>query len=364
MESSRDSSVWRSLAVTFGGGLALGAVGMKITQSALRPIEIPVRPDFNPVTDRLSRMEQRLERVEQVPPQTTTPAAAPLDQKVLEAVVGAVDARLHEHTAQVDRRLADMEARITVELQSLHQQDRHLSEVSVKDIAELQRQSRQEVANLRAAIREELSQFGESVSKTVADQAAQAHARATALEQSVETRIVTAAAAAVAAQFERELVPLRAQVAHKERELAELRHRLTESEGAVLDVILAIGQVCRQASQRIAGAPEARVAAGPQAEPVVETPAPEVPGAPLLAVVPIAPNGTAPAAHSAAEEPVLPDPEPAPALEAAPPPAAVGRTLDTAIPDFLQSSTPGRWRIPLVSSFLVTTGVFWLLHYL
>jgi len=26
MESSRDSSVWRSLAVTFGGGLALGAM--------------------------------------------------------------------------------------------------------------------------------------------------------------------------------------------------------------------------------------------------------------------------------------------------------------------------------------------------
>ena len=44
METSRDSSVWRSLAVTFGGGLALGAVGMKLTQSALRPVETPAEP--------------------------------------------------------------------------------------------------------------------------------------------------------------------------------------------------------------------------------------------------------------------------------------------------------------------------------
>jgi hypothetical protein len=88
MESSRDSSVWRSLAVTFGGGLALGAVGMKLTQTALRPAEAPPRPEPNTLTDRLSSMERRLEQMEQAPsapsraPAASQPAA-PIDQKVL-----------------------------------------------------------------------------------------------------------------------------------------------------------------------------------------------------------------------------------------------------------------------------------------
>src|ERR1035438_5583636 len=104
MESSRDSSVWRNLAVTFGGGLALGAVGMKLTQTALRPVEFAPRPEpnLNPLTDRLARMERRLERVERAPAPprpaaASHTAAAHIDQKVLEAVIGAVDARLHEH---------------------------------------------------------------------------------------------------------------------------------------------------------------------------------------------------------------------------------------------------------------------------
>ena len=122
MDSSRDSSVWRSLAVTFGGGLALGAVGMKLTQTAMRPAEAPPRPEPNTLTDRLSSMERRLEQMEHSPtpaPARTPAAASPqpsatIDQKVLEAVIGAVDARLHEHAGQIDRRLADLEARMAV----------------------------------------------------------------------------------------------------------------------------------------------------------------------------------------------------------------------------------------------------------
>jgi predicted nucleic acid-binding Zn-ribbon protein len=473
MESSRDSSVWRNLAVTFGGGLALGAVGMKLTQSALRPTELPLRPNLNlnpvtdrlDVTDRLGRMERRLERVEKAPAHAATPAAAPVDQKVLEAVVGAVDARLHEHAGQVERRLADLEARMTVELQALHQQDRHVADTTEKYLADIQHQFREEVADLRAAVQAELSQVGESVSRMVTSQVtaqvdaramalessverhaaatagqlaeqlaplraevaqantraealeqsvgsrvvtataaaaahfeeqlaplraevAQANTRAEALEQSVETRVVTAAAAA---EFEGRLAPLRAEVAHKERELEELRHRLTESESAVLDVILAIGQVCRQAAERIGAR-----AAAPPSDAVVTAPVPETPAA-AEAVAEVAAPAVMEAPPASSEAPVeaaAPAPETPPiaaeadpaaapaepeavaaAEEASPAggePAAEAPTeiasnpaFDPALPGFLQQPERSRpWRIPLVSSFLVTAAGLLLRHYL
>jgi hypothetical protein len=403
MESSRDSSVWRNLAVTFGGGLALGAVGMKLTQTALRPVDVTPRPEPNPnpLADRLSSMERRLERVEQTPVSPRAAAAgqamaAPIDQKVLEAVIGAVDARLHEHAGQMDRRLADLEARMAVDMQGLRQQDRQAGEQSRQEAAlrsELEQEMRQvresvsrtlagehaELQTLRkqnerivdaaeqrfADMRREyshgLADLRESVFRALDGQAAAQEQKFSAfrseMEQSVEARIVTTAATAAAAQMEEQLAPMRAEVRQKEHELAELRQRLAESEGSVLDVVLAIGALCRQAADRIGAPPEPR--------PTAPTPAP---GAPIAET------------HSKAEEaePALADPGPiAVPLPASPP--ALPPTMETppvtqavadpalaqAIPDFLQDTNRRTsWRIPLVSSLLVSTGYLVLMHYL
>ena len=122
MDSSRDSSVWRSLAVTFGGGLALGAVGMKLSQNLQRPAELPPQRHTDPLADRFDQLEQRIQRCE------LAPATAPqLDQKVLTAVVNAVDARLHEHTELVERRLAQLESKHAADLEALRQDDRAVS---------------------------------------------------------------------------------------------------------------------------------------------------------------------------------------------------------------------------------------------
>src|SRR5580704_9414428 len=129
MENSRDSSIWRSLAVAFGDGLAFG-VGMKLTQNAgcgstsvAPPAESGTIPD-RAAAERLERLEQRLERFERTPAAALAQGqgAGAFDQKVLEAVVNALDARLNEHTGQVERRLAEFEARMAIELKSLHQQ--------------------------------------------------------------------------------------------------------------------------------------------------------------------------------------------------------------------------------------------------
>lgn len=375
MDNSRDSSVWRSLAVTFGGGLALGAVGMKLTQTALRPAEAPPRSEPNTLNGRLSNMERRLEQMEQSSapvraPAASQPPSATIDQKVLEAVIGAVDARLHEHAGQIDRRLADLEARMAV-MRGLDQQDRQAAE-----------QLRQEAADFRTALQLEMRQVRESVSRAAAGQMGvgqelqilrqqqlgmadatekrfvelrQEHRQGMSdlrheIEHSVEARMVTAAAAAAAAKIEEQLAPLRSEIQQKEQELGELRERLVESERSVLDVILAMGALCRQAADRINSPRETQAAPPP--------PAPAAPEAESLAKSELAAPATAeatasaPAAHMAK-------------VETMPVPQALDEpALAPSIPDFLHESNHRSWRIPLVSSFLISTGYLVLMHYL
>ena len=283
MESSRDSSIWRSLAVAFADGVAFG-VAVKLTQGAARRAGPPPQPDFSPITGRIAQIEQRVERIECAP---AAVAAAPgFDKKVLEAVVNALDARLHEQAGQVERRLGEFEAQIAIELQSIHHQD-------------------------------------DAIASSVEQQVAAAfEGRLRPLESLVAT--------AVDATIEDRLALLRAEAAERNREIADLRERLADNDRNVLDLILAIGQMCREAAERIPvpGAPPAAVE--PQAEP--DAPAPEVPEEPAAACAP-------------APVELLPPPE-------------------SPAPDFTEAKPPARlWRVPLVSSFLLAAGGLLLLHY-
>jgi hypothetical protein len=174
-----------------------------------------------------------------------------------------------------------------------------------------------------------LNHFGEAVSTLIADQVSvEVSARAASLEQTIEARIGSAAAAAVAASLEENLAPLRAERERKERELAEIQNRLRESERNALEVILAIGQVCRQAAERISG--------------------------------PSHPQPGAPAEAGDATEPPAPTP-----IAPAPPALETSNSTGIAAPAFTQPAAPSRlWRIPLVSSLLISTAGLLLLHYL
>jgi hypothetical protein len=288
-----------------------------------------------------------------------TPPPTAIDQKVLEAVIGAVEARLHEHSGQMDRRWADLEARLAI-MQGAQQQDRQASE-----------QVRQEASALRTVIDADLRQMRESVAKSIAGQtmvhselqaARQQHERDMAstgqrfdvlrkeMEQSVESRAVTAAAAAVASQMEQKLAPLRAEVEQKEKELAALRQRLAESERSALDVVLAIGEVCRQAADRIGGPRDPRPEApAPPSAPTAEM-RPKAEAAPPAPAGPIAMAPSAPVAK----------------LETAPiPMAAADPPLAPSIPGLgNEANHRANWRVPLVSSFLVGSGYLVLMHYL
>jgi hypothetical protein len=439
MESSRDSSVWRSLAVAFGDGLAFG-VGMKLTQQAGRPSVAAPQTDLAPVAHRLERMEQRIAEIEQTPrtlapPEKAALPAQPFDQKVLEAVVKALDARLNEHSSHVERQITELQAKVTIELQTLHHQDRSIADglqalieesqerftsemAAVRNAAEGDRQAlqehlsglhrelagliasttqarveevREQFAGQFAAIRnaaesdrqtwkEELSALRQEVAGLIASgtqarigelqeqftvQLAAVHHTAEAdrlalreqvaalhhdvadilagqyeaLQQQVREEVhqsvgkmAAMAASAAESTMEARMAPLRAALEAKDREIAELRGRLAGSDQSTLDLLQGVGEICRQAAQRLFVPPA----------PPPETPASTV-------------------------EPQAPAPVEAPggSIDDSPPVAAAPAESDEAIPGFAQPKPPSRlWRVPLVSSLVLTSGVMLMRHFL
>ena len=291
MENDHDSSIWRSLAVAFGDGLAFG-VGMKLTQNAARQPGAP-HTGAPALADRFESLEQRMERLERTP--IAAPEAAPgpgsvgFAPKVIEAVVQAVDERLSDQAKQVERRLAGLEARIAevrsqfdAEMAAVH--DR--MEGGMRGFAESEEQLREEIRRMA----DSSSSFDASAAEAV-----------------IETK----------------LVPLRV-------EITEMRQRLAESDRAVLDLILAIGQMCRQAAERIT-----------DAAPPESAPPPSNTEPPL--------DGTSDSLRAAQEEPGV----------------SMDPPLESSAPAFTQlKKATSLWRVPLVSSFLVTTGGLLLRHYL
>ena len=304
MENDRDSSIWRSLAVAFGDGLAFG-VGMKLTQNAARQPGAP-HSGVTALADRFESLEQRMERLEHTPiaGREAAPGAgsAGFAPKVIEAVVQAVDERLSDQARQMERRGAELEARVA---EVRNQFDAEMAEVRSQFNAEMAAVHDRVEGGMRGfaeseeQLREEIRRVAESSSSF----------DASAAEAVIETK----------------LVPLRV-------EITEMRQRLAESDRAVLDLILAIGQMCRQAAERMTDSAPL---------PPESAPPPANPEPPL--------NGTGDSLGAAPEEPGV----------------SMDPPFESSAPAFAQlKKATSLWRVPLVSSFLVTTGSLLLLHYL
>jgi hypothetical protein len=381
MQNRTDSSLWKSLAVAFGDGLAFG-VGVKLSQNAPRlqaGAAAPPRPGNDELAGRLADVEQAVKRMERVPVTGTSG----MDQKVLEAIVNALEARLKEHASQVERRMADFDARFALELKSLDDQDHEVAKKVTEDLNALESQ----VIKLHR-------EFGEAVAQIVADQvtaqvstqvpaqvatqvASQLEARAVALERSLETRMMTAINTAVNAAVNVRVDPLewklreeiarrdgeiavltqelaevdidveeklssmvaarveplerelRLEIAEKDRAIADLRRQLGDADQQVLELVNGIGMICRQAAERI-----------------VRSSAPV--------------HGPVPATMSAAPEPEVA------AAETDTESEADAVSVETPPPGFTQPQKPSRlWRVPLVSSLVVAiSGGLVLAHYL
>ena len=351
MENSRDSSLWRSLAVAFGDGLAFG-VGMKLTQTgAAKP---GAAPESAPA-DRMSRLEQRLARLERAPG-SSAPA---LDQGVLDALVAALEARLQESSAHVDRRLAELEMKLAGELTALRQQDQSLASGSETRLEELDVRVKEQIQALRQKFNEDRTtlqtqvislhrEFAAAVADIVEEQVA----------NQVEQRVEEAVQARMAALEEHLREEIRQGSESQHREMSDLRQRVTENDRNVLDVLLTMGEVFRQAAGRL-GTPGAPPAASPDvaaleaAQPAAETAAPPADASPEPPVE----------SPPKAQEPAA-EPQRIPPGSATSPEAVAGYT-DLELPGFAQPRKASAvFSVPLVSSFLVTAVCVALLQYL
>ncbi|PWU02979.1 MAG: hypothetical protein C5B51_19735 [Terriglobia bacterium] len=291
MPSSRDSSVWRSLAVAFGDGVAFG-VGMKLSQNAGARTGPPAPRELIPLADRVAELERGLALLRQAA--TLPPVGqANLDRQAMAALIEAVEARIKEHSAQSERRIAEFEAGIVLELKELGQRDDALAS-ALRDAGREQDSLRQHFVALHR-------EFAEAVSHIVEERVAnEVETRTAHLQQEL------------AASVEQPIAALREELAARNHEIADLQRRLSESDRNVLDIILGMGDLCRQLAGRIAAPP---------------------PEPPLAEV-----NSAAPHPDS---------------------------TADEAVPGFAREKPEGGgWRLPLVSSFVAAAGGLFLLHYL
>lgn len=229
MPPSRESSLLRSLAVAFGDGVAFG-VGVKLAQEPRKKMLPAESRDMAPLAARLDEMEKRMERIEQAPAPIPAAASMTFDQHALNALVTSFEARLEEHAAHVERVMAEMEVQVALELKSMRQQ--HESAASgLKSL-------RDDLIGLHR-------EFAEAVAAIVEEQVA----------SQVETGVEKLQQAVGAAVDER-LGSLREQVETKAAEIASLQERLQESDRNVLEVILGMGELCRQVGERLSHQPK------------------------------------------------------------------------------------------------------------
>jgi hypothetical protein len=292
MASGRDSSVLRSLAVAFGDGLAFGA-GLKLThRTAVSAGSASAHPaDLARLIERIAEIEKRVEESARAPvARAVAASSAPFDQKVLEAVVAALDARLNEQAGRTESRVAQLEARLAIELKSLHQsdhsveaavetrveeltsyfdnqitalrrqadEDRH-TESSARAVAvledrlavELQSLQRRDLS-LETAIENRIDELGSNFDIQIAVLRRQADEDRLAIRSemaAMHREFAEEAARAVERRVEevvgRHAALLRAELEHKDDQIAELR-----------EVIFGFAQACRALTER--PAPRAR----------------------------------------------------------------------------------------------------------
>jgi len=227
MQSSGDPSLLRRLALAFGEGLVF-SVGMRMmTEDAARPRTAPVAagtgPDMAPLADRLGRIEQRLResdarRQGAAPAAATRPAATPAapvattDQKVIIAIVGAVEKHLEAHAIKVQQRIDGLQAAVTASA------DAAAAKRIEKEVAAL----REQVLTMQ---REMLMSVAQAVATQVAQKTAELEA---SLRQSVE--------AAVA--------PLRTEV-------RDLRRNLSDTDDTMAEFVSAITDTVRRTSETL-----------------------------------------------------------------------------------------------------------------
>jgi uncharacterized protein YktB (UPF0637 family) len=117
VEKSKRFSLLRNLAVAFGDGLLFG-VAVKFVQESTRRREEPTT-GLDRLAERLRKMEDQDRQAQTIDGEALMKPGEGFDRRVLDKVIVALEARLTEHVGHVERRIAEMDAQVAIDLKAV-----------------------------------------------------------------------------------------------------------------------------------------------------------------------------------------------------------------------------------------------------
>jgi phage shock protein A len=184
MEKSNQSSFFKSLALAFGDGLLFG-VAMRLAQGSPKA-RGDAMTDLGPLAERLRKVEDHTQAIDD---EALVKFGEGLDLRVLDKVVVALEARLTEHVGQVDRRLAEMDAQLALDLKAVDKHTAAQSGSVEKAIQQIEAQVRDYVAEAQRASAQEISGVDQKLSALQEGLPAKFREIIEAVRQSMEARV-------------------------------------------------------------------------------------------------------------------------------------------------------------------------------
>jgi hypothetical protein len=184
MEKSSQSSFLKSLAVAFGDGLLFG-VAMKLAQGSPKARENGMT-DLGPLAERLRKVEDQTSTIDK---NSLTKFGEGLDGRVFDKVVVALEARLTEHVGHVDRRLAEIDAQVALDLKAVDAHTAAQSSAVEKAIQQIEAQVRDYVEAAQQSSAEQISGVDRKLSALQEALPAKFREIVEAVRQSMDARV-------------------------------------------------------------------------------------------------------------------------------------------------------------------------------
>jgi hypothetical protein len=184
VERSSRFAFLRSLALAIGEGFLFG-VAMKLAQERSKTREDEVT-DLGPLAERLRKVEEQTQTIDK---DALLKFGEGLDGRVLEKVTVALEARLTEHVGQVDRRLAEIDAQIALDLKAMYSHTAAQTNVVEKAMQQIEAQVRGYVAEAQQASAEQITGRDQKLSALQENLPARFREIIEAVRQSMEARV-------------------------------------------------------------------------------------------------------------------------------------------------------------------------------
>jgi hypothetical protein len=184
MEKSSHSSFLKSLALAFGDGLLFG-VALKLAQGPSKSREDEMT-DLGPLAERLRNVEEHTQTIDK---DALVKFGEGLDGRVLEKVIVALEARLTEHVGQVDRRLAEIDAQVALDLKAVDTHTAAQTDAVEKAIQQLEAQVRDYVAAAQQSSTAQIAEVDQKLSALHEGLPAKFREIVEAVRQSMEARV-------------------------------------------------------------------------------------------------------------------------------------------------------------------------------